>query len=206
MYMTGFDGVTTELNHSELESDKTVIANIISSIDNAARVAADDSTPQLYGPGFAVKFSDEATGKAYTVQSSDRSYASLIVNGEYIEPQSDDLKAWFDKLYYEKASAAWAFITDKDTGSINGYGMDDDSYAKAQDWDSSFTKSGISPVTAGNWTEKPDAELNGIRFRYNGNELITISTTKFEEANLQINGSYYLVEDTTIIDLINALG
>lgn len=171
---------------------------------NKQIITPDESKPKLYGPGYTIRIADEKG--ELLISTSDRMDAPLIVNGEYC--RCDYLQTFLNSVRYgfamEGGDTATFSYVDKDQDAITYY----DSplgrlEGEARQWYKDFLSKNYQPV------EDVGAESEPSVFKYvqlpkgDAEMPVVIANTKYANANVQVDGKYYKVEDTSIFDLVD---
>ena len=157
----------------------------------------DENAPKVYGPMYYIVFKHPDHPETYRIEISDDPGAPLKINNEYCTCETAERILKEHSITYSSGTVISDDLTESE---IDGQ-LRSDLEEKAKKWYEDFLKAEYEPVTdVGESTLETTmryAELKG------GDTTATIVNTHFTKANVQVNGKYYMVEDTSIFDIID---
>ena len=213
----GFSGMEGSPHYDEAEFSDERISQLMKAIE-AKKVIADvgSSSPQLCGEFVGISFTLD-DGTFVSVMESDRVGAPLVINGEYCE--CEYASQLIDELYRDYHKDGKAFATNilccpnfteeeriafmekySDYQSFSGFPLNEEEEARLIKWYEDFLAAKYEPVSDPGDKVEQDI-IRSVKFDYKGS-FVQIVNTERANANVQINGQFYNVKDTSVFDLL----
>lgn len=145
----------------------------------------------------------EMDGETISVEYSDFAGAPLKINDEYCRCDKAErfLESILDDYWAESASKLNIYNFTEYWGT-NGLIPEED-LSVLRKWYEGFLAAGYQPVSDVG-TEIDQPYMRELYFKFNGTA-VNICSTKYSNANIQINGQYYNVTDTSVFDYTDKL-